>query len=304
MAESPALLLLDEVHDGQQPGIPLTGRARPVAERGDAQTGQGQHGGGAGQQPLASRAHSGQSVARAVKDRVPPTGPRRGGPGATLPATWTSSSSSELRRRRPACWPGPTTIWPSPAMSSAPTPSPRCGPASPARSGWSVRPDRQRRVATQLHHAGLPVTLYTDDPVTPGAGHRRQPDRRPGHADGGRRLAGRPLRQHAAGPARPDRAGPVLPPAGQARVPEPGRQRQGPAGAGHDRRGRGGGQLGPGGTIVEPTSGNTGVGLAIVAARRRYRCVFTMPDKIADREGAAAAGLRRRGDRLPDRGRP
>ncbi|MFP5377382.1 MAG: cystathionine beta-synthase [Acidimicrobiia bacterium] len=41
------------------------------------------------------------------------------------------------------------------------------------------------------------------------------------------------------------------------------------------------GRLQPGGTIVEPTSGNTGVGLAIVAARRRYRCIFVMPDKIA-----------------------
>lgn len=41
------------------------------------------------------------------------------------------------------------------------------------------------------------------------------------------------------------------------------------------------GLLEPGGTIVEPTSGNTGVGLAVVAARRRYRCVFTMPDKIS-----------------------
>ncbi|HET7487228.1 MAG TPA: cystathionine beta-synthase [Acidimicrobiales bacterium] len=41
------------------------------------------------------------------------------------------------------------------------------------------------------------------------------------------------------------------------------------------------GLLQPGGTIVEPTSGNTGVGLAIVAARRRYRCIFVMPDKIA-----------------------
>jgi cystathionine beta-synthase len=41
------------------------------------------------------------------------------------------------------------------------------------------------------------------------------------------------------------------------------------------------GRLRPGGTIVEPTSGNTGVGLAIVAARRGYRCIFTMPDKIA-----------------------
>jgi cystathionine beta-synthase len=41
------------------------------------------------------------------------------------------------------------------------------------------------------------------------------------------------------------------------------------------------GRLLPGGTIVEPTSGNTGVGLAIVAARRRYRCVFVMPDKMS-----------------------
>jgi len=41
------------------------------------------------------------------------------------------------------------------------------------------------------------------------------------------------------------------------------------------------GRLQPGGTIVEPTSGNTGVGLALVAARRRYHCIFTMPDKIA-----------------------
>ena len=41
------------------------------------------------------------------------------------------------------------------------------------------------------------------------------------------------------------------------------------------------GKLKPGGTIVEPTSGNTGVGLAIVAALRGYRCIFVMPDKVA-----------------------
>ena len=41
------------------------------------------------------------------------------------------------------------------------------------------------------------------------------------------------------------------------------------------------GQLRPGGTIVEPTSGNTGAGLAIVAAERGYRCVFVCPDKVA-----------------------
>jgi cystathionine beta-synthase len=41
------------------------------------------------------------------------------------------------------------------------------------------------------------------------------------------------------------------------------------------------GELRPGGTIVEPTSGNTGVGLAIVAQRKGYRCVFVCPDKVS-----------------------
>ncbi|GAA4224857.1 cystathionine beta-synthase [Actinomadura meridiana] len=41
------------------------------------------------------------------------------------------------------------------------------------------------------------------------------------------------------------------------------------------------GALRPGGTIVEPTSGNTGVGLAMVAQERGYRCVFICPDKVA-----------------------
>jgi cystathionine beta-synthase len=41
------------------------------------------------------------------------------------------------------------------------------------------------------------------------------------------------------------------------------------------------GRLRPGGTIVEPTSGNTGVGLALVAQRKGYRCVFVCPDKVS-----------------------
>jgi cystathionine beta-synthase len=41
------------------------------------------------------------------------------------------------------------------------------------------------------------------------------------------------------------------------------------------------GHLKPGGTIVEPTSGNTGHGLAIAAAIRGYRCIFVMPDKMS-----------------------
>jgi cystathionine beta-synthase len=41
------------------------------------------------------------------------------------------------------------------------------------------------------------------------------------------------------------------------------------------------GELKPGGTIVEGTSGNTGVGLAIAASIKGYRCIFTMPDKMS-----------------------
>ena len=42
------------------------------------------------------------------------------------------------------------------------------------------------------------------------------------------------------------------------------------------------GELKPGGTIVEPTSGNTGVGLAIVAQEKGYHCVFVCPDKVGE----------------------
>lgn len=42
------------------------------------------------------------------------------------------------------------------------------------------------------------------------------------------------------------------------------------------------GQLRPGGTIIEPTSGNTGVGLALVAQQRGYKCVFVCPDKVSE----------------------
>ena len=61
-----------------------------------------------------------------------------------------------------------------------------------------------------------------------------------------------------------------------------------PGGSGKDRiglpiieRAERDGSLRPGGTIVEGTSGNTGVGLAIAAALKGYRCIFTMPDKMS-----------------------
>ena len=42
------------------------------------------------------------------------------------------------------------------------------------------------------------------------------------------------------------------------------------------------GELKPGGIIVEPTSGNTGVGLALVAQQRGYKCIFVCPDKVSE----------------------
>ena len=55
------------------------------------------------------------------------------------------------------------------------------------------------------------------------------------------------------------------------------------------------GLLGPGGTIVEATSGNTGMGLALVAALRGYSTVFVMPDKMSPEK---VAGLRAFGARV------
>jgi len=45
------------------------------------------------------------------------------------------------------------------------------------------------------------------------------------------------------------------------------------------------GRLGPGATIIEPTSGNTGIGLSLVSAGRGYRCVLTMPDTMSSERG-------------------
>ena len=137
------------------------------------------------------------------------------------------------------------------------------------------------RVATQLHHAGLPVTLYTDQPVSaePGIDVMALTDRGAPMevADSLIDLFGNtPL-------VRLDRIGRDLPCHLLAKL-----EYLNPGGSVKDRpalamieAAEAAGTLRPGGTIVEPTSGNTGVGLAVVAARRRYRCVFTMPDKIA-----------------------
>jgi len=51
------------------------------------------------------------------------------------------------------------------------------------------------------------------------------------------------------------------------------------------------GELKPGGTIVEATSGNTGVGLAMIASLRGYKCIFVMPEKISEEKRALLRGF-------------
>ena len=136
-------------------------------------------------------------------------------------------------------------------------------------------------VARQLHRAGLPVTVYSDLRFEVGPGievHRVTDEGEPiDAADSLLDLIGNtPL-------VRMDRMGRDLSAQLFAKL-----EFLNPGGSIKDRpaltmidAAERDGMLSRGGTIVEPTSGNTGVGLAIVAARRGYRCIFTMPDKIA-----------------------
>ena len=136
-------------------------------------------------------------------------------------------------------------------------------------------------VAGQLHAAGLPVTVYADGPLLLPAGVARVPVNDPGRpmevANSLLDLIGEtPL-------VRLDRTGRDLSCQLLAKL-----EYLNPGGSVKDRpaltmilAAERDGLLQSGGTIVEPTSGNTGVGLAIVAARRGYSCIFTMPDKVA-----------------------
>lgn len=141
-------------------------------------------------------------------------------------------------------------------------------------------------VAAALHAAGLPVELLTDEELPPSLTHD---------------LAGvyvRPLTDRG---ATMDAAESLLDLIGHTpmlRLDRTARDLEctllakleqfNPGGSSKDRPARlmidsaeRDGRLQSGGTIVEPTSGNTGVGLAIVAARRGYKCIFVCPDKVA-----------------------
>jgi cystathionine beta-synthase len=156
----------------------------------------------------------------------------------------------------------------------------------PRRVGVWGGTDDAATVAVALHRGGLPVELFTDEPVPESLAEAlRGVDVRPvtdtgppmEAADSILDLIGRtPM-------VRLDRTGRDLEATllGKLELFNPGgSSKDRPALLMIDSAERDG-RLGPGGTIVEPTSGNTGVGLAIVAARRGYRCVFTCPDKVA-----------------------
>jgi cystathionine beta-synthase len=154
------------------------------------------------------------------------------------------------------------------------------------RSIGLVAPDSEEgrswlvQVANQLHRAGLPVEVLSDRALAMDSAIEVSPinDRGPAidAADSLLDLIGNtPI-------VRLDRIGRSLPGQLLAKL-----EFLNPGGSVKDRpalamveAAEREGRLMPGGTIVEPTSGNTGVGLALVAARRGYRCVFTMPDKI------------------------
>lgn len=143
-------------------------------------------------------------------------------------------------------------------------------------------PSLASRIAEEVRRAGFPTVLFTDDPVDAPEGVTVHPTRDPGPpmdaADSVLDLVG------ATPVVRLDRIGRDLPCHLLAKL-----ELLNPGGSVKDRPARAmldaaeaAGLLARGGTIVEPTSGNTGVGLAIVAAIRGYRCIFTVPDKVAE----------------------
>jgi cystathionine beta-synthase len=137
-------------------------------------------------------------------------------------------------------------------------------------------------VARRIHDAGLPVVLFADEPVVIAPGVETWPATDPGPPmDVSESLTdligntplvrlnrtGRHLRCHLLAKLE------YLNPGGSVK--------DRPALA-MIRAAEAEGLLRRGSTIVEPTSGNTGVGLAMIAAQRGYSCIFTMPDKIAE----------------------
>jgi cystathionine beta-synthase len=156
----------------------------------------------------------------------------------------------------------------------------------PRRVGVCGPIEEAARVAAAIHHAGMPTELFSDDEVPAasdraleGVEVRRVSDPGPPIAavDSLVDLIGNtPL-------MRLDRTAKDLECTllGKLELFNPGGSSKDRIAVAMIEAAERDGLLVPGSTIVEPTSGNTGVGLAIVAARRRYKCVFVCPDKVA-----------------------
>ena len=137
-------------------------------------------------------------------------------------------------------------------------------------------------IAKEVQHAGFPTVLFADDASLAPAGVVAHPLTDPGPA---MEVAETVLDLVGHTPmVRLDRIGRDLPCHLLAKL-----EYLNPGGSVKDRPAREmldaaerDGLLTRGGTIVEPTSGNTGVGLATVAAVRGFRCIFTVPDKVAE----------------------
>ena len=202
--------------------------------------------------------------------------------GRAASPTSTCSWSSGATRSHTSCRPGRLASCTSRPAPPHPPLSLNCGSASP---GWSG--SRASRPGATPWRGGAPGGP-ADRPV-----HRQRgrPDRwrgsvaggGPRAANGGRRKPDRTHRPHPM--VRLDRTGRhlAMPPSW------PSSSTSIPGGSVKDRpalamiqAAEAEGLLRRGSTIVEPTSGNTGVGLAMIAAQRGYNCIFTMPDKIAE----------------------
>ena len=159
-------------------------------------------------------------------------------------------------------------------------------PRIPREVGVVGPVDEAARAALTLHRDGFPVSLYTDDEVPDPDALREAGVAIRTISDRGEpmEIANSLLDLMGNTPlVRLDRIGRDLPCQliGKLELLNPGGSVKDRIGISMIDAAEAAGTLKPGGTIVEPTSGNTGVGIAIAAARKRYRCVFVMPDKIS-----------------------